>query len=334
MVVKVDKFFMNICLNPAMAILFFWGCGVNSGNPKGTPKTTVSLFLQSTPAKGLVDLNLRIRGFQLLTGQNLNKPGTPANQDGMVEILFPDLRVLNAMDYSKNGRIPIVENYDLEAHDYSQIRLLFDVTHAGITNLPSGQKKVVHVMPMDLYLSATDQPMPEGGRQSDQMIFKGSVEAIKPNDSNKLALYIDFPRIMTPPENITDQIRSFYSTEKGLSQGAIGDAVFMKPIQLETRNIYSLDSIGLVRVMTPNIENGQLCLFPSSVRDSLTSRLPNLDKGCEGAAFYLPIRDYRVAASVPKADYIGVLFPADGSKVLGDIHSINVIYEESVYEIK
>jgi hypothetical protein len=333
-VIKGDKYLMNIIFHTVIAALFFWGCGVNSGNPKGTPKTTVSLFLQSAPAKGLADLNLRVRGFQLLSGQNLNRPGSSANQDRMVEVLFPDLKVLNAMDYSKNGRISIVENYDLELEEYSQIRLLFDVTHAGITNLPSGQKKIVHVMPMDLYLSAAGQPLPEGGRQSDQMLFNDSFGAIKPNASNNLALYMDLQRTITPPESIADQVRNFYSAEKGLSQVSIGDALFMKPIQSDKRNVYSLDAIGLVRVMAPNIESGQLCLFPSSARDSITSRLANLDRGCEGAAFLLPIRDYRAAASIPKGDYIGVLFATEGSKAVADVRSFNVVDDESIYEIK
>lgn len=146
------------------------------------------------------------------------------------------------MNDSQKGRVALMENLELENVTYNQIRLLLDVTHAGTSDLSSGQKKVVHVIPLDLFLTASGQSVPEGGRQSDQVVFQDAAGVIKPGIANKIALFFDLNQLVSSAESLNDPMKDFYRKDKKLTEEDIKSSLFLKPIQLDQKNILPADA--------------------------------------------------------------------------------------------
>ncbi len=220
-------------------------CGVNSGNPKGTPppKTTSSIYLRSLPGSSMSNFVLRVRGLEFISGLSLSAT-RPVSSDEIQkkEILFPEIKAINLMDDSQKGRVALLEDLELENVAYKQVRLLLDVTHAGTSNLSSGQKKVVHVLPLDLFLAASGQPVPEGGRQSDQVVFQDESGIIKPGVDNKVAFFFDLNQLVSSAESLNDPMKDFYRKDKKLTEEDIKSSLFLKPIQLDKKNILPVEA--------------------------------------------------------------------------------------------
>ena len=310
-------------------VLFSLGCGVNSGNPRTNPppKTTSSIYLQSVPGGAMADFLLRVRGFQLIESQSLAKPTSVNPLDGITEVIFPEVKAINLMDYSKNGQIPLIENYVLDNLSRSQIRLLLDVTHAGTTTLTSGQKKIVHVLPVDLFMTASGQAIPDGGRQADQMVFKDESGLIKPGTDNKFAVLIDLGQMVTPPPSLNKQLTDFYLNEKKLTQDAINESMFIRPLQMDKKTVFAMEAMGFVRISTPTVDSGQVCLYAVAPSPS------SLESSCNTAAYVLPIAANKAAGSIPKGDYVAVTFRSGEAKPVGDSTSFSVNLEQVSIEL-
>ncbi len=311
-------------------------CGVNSGNPKGTPppKTTSSIYLQSLPGSSMSDFVLRVRGLQFVKGLSLSAPQAATNGEGVKEVLFPEIKPLNIMEYSQKGGVALVENYELEDENYSQVRILLDVTHAGTTNLISGKKKIVHVMPLDLFVAASDQPALEGGRQSDQIVFKDDAGIIKSGTDNNFAFFFDLGQLVASADSLNSPMKDFYAKEKKLTQDDINSSLFLKPLQMDKKNIYPADGMGFIQISATKIETGRICIFPGKDRDAFAADPSILDQSCKNAAFVLPIASGKAAGSLPQGDYVAVAFRESESKVTGGLTPFTVGDDPASLEIK
>lgn len=186
---------------------------------------------------------LRVRGIEFISGLSLATPRPISNGgDQKKEILFSEIKALNLMDNSQKGQVALLEDLELENVTYNQVRLLLDVTHAGTSNLSSGQKKVVHVVPLDLFLAASGQSVPEGGRQSDQVVFKDESGIIKPGVANNVAFFFDLNQLVSSAESLNDSMKDFYRNDKKLTEEDIKSSLFLKPIQLDKKNVLPADA--------------------------------------------------------------------------------------------
>jgi hypothetical protein len=216
-------------------------CGVNSGNPIGNTTTTASIYLQTSAMTSIKSLTIRVRGLQLVSTDNMNKPDNASSEN----IIFDSVKEIDLADRSSGDLVTLVENQKIAYRDYRQVRLLLDPSKAGTAVMPSGETKTVLALPLDLFVEDQGSAAPSGGRQTDQLAMVSGESMMRASTSNKLSVGLNWPEVMVGPQTLSSRASSYFLQEKGLSQDQLDQAMFIQPMQANKPSIRQISKLGL-----------------------------------------------------------------------------------------
>jgi hypothetical protein len=306
------------------------GCGVNSGNPTGKPgRSSVSIYLQSSPASTLDSFKIRVRGLQLVSGPGLEAPA----ENSYEEMLFEEMKTFDLLDFSENAPIVLFQDKAVVYRDYRQVRLLLDRSHAGNALTYASETINVHAIPLDLFAAAQNGSAPDGGRQADQMLATGDGALIKQGGAASVVLNVDLAHMLLPPKDLRPPMTSFFLEEKGLTQAAIDTSLFLRPMPAARQAVIAAESLGVVKTHVDEVANGLMCVFPAAAQAELSGTLSSLTSDCEQAAYVVPIRGNRIVTTLPLGDYVGVTFDDQLQQRIGELRSFSVHAGNNEWEL-
>jgi len=308
------------CLS--LGLGFFYGsCGVNSGNPVGKQKMSkVSVYVQDAPLATIRNFVMRVRGVQLISNIEL----TPPRPEETVEILFPEAKIFDLLDFSSDQRISLLSEQDVPFRDYYQLRLLFDADSAAQATLFDGSTKKVYVLPVELTDGYTpDPPTQLPSPLTEHRLVLASPESILSSPEGATVVAdIDLSRLLLEPVELRSVDRQYLRDKKGLSDAEIEASLILRPYLKPKPSLFEDERLGVLITELTFLQHGRLCFFE---KNRWENQQPEAIVDACGAADYVaPFRFGGSVTSIPQGEYLVVVKDDQSGRQLAQPLSLTI----------